>query len=85
MLLCCTSRIALCLPENKKKCDSYLGLRQGHRHIPYARPNLISSVMMVKSDKWQRAHYTQRAHITKNVANFQPHIQTASEIIHWLD
>lgn len=69
----------------KKRLDSYLRLRQGHRHIPYARPNLISTVIMVKSDKWHGGHYRQRAHITKNVADFQPHIQTSSETIHRRD
>lgn len=34
-----------------KTFDTYLMLRQGHLHIPYAR--LISSVTTVRSDKWQ--------------------------------
>lgn len=39
--------------------DACLSLCQGHFHIAYPRPNLISSAMMVKSDKWQGSHYTE--------------------------
>lgn len=53
---------ALSLPEEpkkKKNFHAYVELRQGHLHIPYAHPNLISPLTTIKSDKWQWARYTE--------------------------
>lgn len=82
-MCCCAANAEL--HSKIKNFNAHFRLSQGHLHIPHTRPNLISSLMMLKTDKWQRAHHTQRTHITKNVADVQPHIQTASEIIHQFD
>ncbi len=78
VILRCTSRNALSFPEKQK--DTYLRLRQGHRHIPYA-PNLIS-VMTVKSDKWQQAHRAEGSHHQTCGRHPASHTQTAPEMIH---
>lgn len=50
----------------KKSLMHVSGLRQGHLPIPHARPNLISSLMMVNTERWQRVC------IAKHVADIQP-------------